>query len=197
MEALRRDLAAAEARAAVAEARLSAVLEAIPEGVVLLDAAGRYVLWNQAYADIYHRSADLFAPGRRLVEVLRVGVERGDYPDAVGREAEWLAERERQLLETLTEHIGNPVGHAVTLATPPHDAAARVHSPRETRTISSRGTTLTRARSWGAPRPISCSSRRCQPSRSVQRTPRSSSRAVTASSEGASGCHHEPWSLMR
>jgi len=104
IEALRRDLAAAEARAAVAEARLSAVLEAIPEGVVLLDAAGRYVLWNQAYADIYHRSADLFAPGRRLVEVLRVGVERGDYPDAVGREAEWLAERERQLLETGARH---------------------------------------------------------------------------------------------
>jgi len=104
IEALRRELAAAEARAAVAEARLAAVLEAIPEGVVLLDADGRYVLWNQAYADIYHRSADLFAPGRRLVEVLRVGVERGDYPDAVGREAEWLAERERQLLESGARH---------------------------------------------------------------------------------------------
>lgn len=104
IEALRRELAAAEARAAVAEARLGAVLETIPEGVVLLDAEGRYVLWNQAYADIYHRSADLFAPGRRLVEVLRVGVERGDYPDAVGREAAWLAERERQLLESGARH---------------------------------------------------------------------------------------------
>ncbi|CAN7456956.1 ATP-binding protein [Phenylobacterium sp. LjRoot219] len=88
----------------MAEARLRAVLEAIPEGLVLLDAEGRYVLWNQAYADIYHRSADLFAPGRRLVEVLRIGVARGDYPEAVGRETEWVAERERQLLETGARH---------------------------------------------------------------------------------------------
>jgi len=75
-------------------------MDAIPEGVVLLDGEGRYVLWNAAYAEIYHRSADLFAPGRRLVEVLRVGVDRGDYPEAAGREADWLAEREQQLTET-------------------------------------------------------------------------------------------------
>jgi signal transduction histidine kinase/CheY-like chemotaxis protein len=99
-----RDLAAAEARAALAEARLGAVLQAFPEGVVLLDPEGRYVMWNQAYADIYHRSADLFEPGQRLVDVLRIGVERGDYPDAVGREEAWLAERERQLLETGARH---------------------------------------------------------------------------------------------
>ncbi|CAN7423904.1 ATP-binding protein [Phenylobacterium sp. LjRoot225] len=98
------DLAAAEARAALAEARLGAVLEAFPEGVVLLDPEGRYVMWNQAYADIYHRSADLFEPGQRLVDVLRIGVERGDYPDAVGREEQWLAERERQLLESGARH---------------------------------------------------------------------------------------------
>src|SRR5262245_43868346 len=97
-------LAAAEARARLAEARLKEVLDAMPEGVVLLDREGRYVLWNAAYADIYHRSADLFAVGRRLVDVLRVGVKRGDYPDAAGREAEWLAERERQLTETGARH---------------------------------------------------------------------------------------------
>ena len=101
---LRRRLAAAEARAALAEARLGAVLDALPEGVVLLDEQGRYVLWNQAYAEMYHRSADLFAVGKRLVDVLHVGVQRGDYPEAVGREAEWLAERERQLLETGARH---------------------------------------------------------------------------------------------
>jgi signal transduction histidine kinase len=101
---LGRALAAAEARARLAEARLEEVLDAIPEGVVLLDSEGRYVQWNAAYAEIYHRSADLFAAGRRLVDVLRVGVERGDYPDAAGREAEWLAVRERQLTETGARH---------------------------------------------------------------------------------------------
>jgi signal transduction histidine kinase/CheY-like chemotaxis protein len=95
-----RALPAAEARARLAEARLKEVLDAMPEGVVLLDREGRYRVWNAAYADIYHRSADLFEIGRKLTDVLRVGVKRGDYPDAVGREAEWLAERERQLLET-------------------------------------------------------------------------------------------------
>jgi len=101
---LRQELEAARARAALAEARLGAVLEAIPEGVVLLDGEGRYILWNQTYAEIYHRSADLFEVGRKLVDVLKVGIERGDYPDAEGREEAWLAERAQQLLATGARH---------------------------------------------------------------------------------------------
>jgi signal transduction histidine kinase len=93
-----RAASAAELRAALAEARLSAVVQAIPEGMVLLDAEGRYCLWNRAYADIYHRSADLFAVGEKLIDVLRVGVARGDYPEAVGREDEWLRIREQQIM---------------------------------------------------------------------------------------------------
>ena len=80
-------------RAALAETRLRAAIDALPEGVVFLDPEGRYILWNQRYAEIYHRSADLFAPGRRLAETLAVGVARGDYPDAIGREEAWIAER--------------------------------------------------------------------------------------------------------
>jgi signal transduction histidine kinase/AmiR/NasT family two-component response regulator len=95
---LRARCEAAEARAEVAEGRLQAVLDAFPEGVVLLDADGRYVAWNQRYAEIYHRSADLFARGVRLMDVLRVGVARGDYPDAVGQEHAWLQARESQIL---------------------------------------------------------------------------------------------------
>ncbi len=80
-------------RAALAESRLRAAIDALPEGVVFLDPEGRYILWNQRYAEIYHRSADLFAPGRRLADTLTIGVARGDYPDAVGREDAWIAER--------------------------------------------------------------------------------------------------------
>jgi signal transduction histidine kinase/AmiR/NasT family two-component response regulator len=94
-----RVIAAAERRADEAEATLKAVLEAIPEGVVLLDEAGRYRHWNATYAEIYHRSADLFAVGERLIDVLRVGVARGDYPDATGREEDWLRDREAQIFE--------------------------------------------------------------------------------------------------
>ncbi len=97
-------LARAERQAREAEARLRAALDALPEGVVFLDAEGRYVLWNQRYAEIYHRSADLFAPGARLVDTLRVGVERGDYPDAIGREEEWLAERAERMTNPTERH---------------------------------------------------------------------------------------------
>jgi len=65
----------------------------LPTGVVFLDSELRYILWNKAYGEIYHRSADLFRPGRPLSETLRIGVQRGDYPAAIGREDAWLAER--------------------------------------------------------------------------------------------------------
>jgi CheY-like chemotaxis protein len=90
-------LAAARAEAQLAQSRLRDAIEALPEGVVFLDPEGRYILWNRRYAEIYHRSADLFRPGEKLIDTLREGVARGDYPDAVGREAEWLADREEKL----------------------------------------------------------------------------------------------------
>ncbi|MFN3584537.1 response regulator [Phenylobacterium sp.] len=96
-------VAQARAEARLAEARLRAAIDVLPEGVVFLDAQGRYILWNRRYAEIYHRSADLFAPGERLMDTLREGVRRGDYPDAVGREEEWLAEREAKLLNPTGE----------------------------------------------------------------------------------------------
>lgn len=90
-------IAEAQAEARLARDRLTDAIDAIPEGVVFLDAEGRYLLWNRRYAEIYHRSADLFRPGARLVDVLREGVRRGDYPEAVGREEAWLAGRAAML----------------------------------------------------------------------------------------------------
>jgi CheY-like chemotaxis protein len=90
-------LTEARALAQRAEARLRDAIDAIPEGVVFLDAEGRYLLWNRRYAEIYHRSADLFRPGAKLIDTLREGVARGDYPDAIGREEAWLAAREAKL----------------------------------------------------------------------------------------------------
>jgi len=88
----------AEAEAAITEARrsherLREAIDILPQGIVFLDAEGRYILWNKKYAEIYNRSADLFRPGARLADTIRVGVARGDYPEAVGREEEWIAER--------------------------------------------------------------------------------------------------------
>jgi len=58
----------AEAEAAIAEARksherLRQAIDILPQGIVFLDAEGRYILWNKKYAEIYNRSSDLFKPG--------------------------------------------------------------------------------------------------------------------------------------
>ncbi len=88
----------AEAEVAIAEARkanerLQEAFDLLPQGVVFLDPEGRYILWNEKYADIYHRSADLFKVGGSFKDTLRAGIARGDYPEALGREEEFLAER--------------------------------------------------------------------------------------------------------
>jgi diguanylate cyclase (GGDEF)-like protein/PAS domain S-box-containing protein len=72
---------------------LRETLDMLPQGIVLLDPDGRYVFWNQRYADIYSGSADLFEIGVRLEDTLRVGIARGEYPEAAGREEAWLGER--------------------------------------------------------------------------------------------------------
>jgi diguanylate cyclase (GGDEF)-like protein/PAS domain S-box-containing protein len=99
----------AEAEAAIADARksherLREAIDILPQGIVFLDADGRYILWNKKYAEIYSRSSDLFKPGARLADTIRVGVERGDYPQAIGREEQWLAERLAKLYQPGERH---------------------------------------------------------------------------------------------
>jgi diguanylate cyclase (GGDEF)-like protein/PAS domain S-box-containing protein len=86
-------LEAAQTAANLAEQRLRAAIDLLPQGIVFLDAEGRYVLWNRRYAEIYEASADLFQTGAGFAETLRIGIARGDYPDASGREEQWLSER--------------------------------------------------------------------------------------------------------
>ncbi|MDB5485672.1 MAG: diguanylate cyclase, partial [Tardiphaga sp.] len=88
----------AETEAAIAQARrsherLREAIDLLPQGIVFLDAEGRYILWNKKYAEIYDGTSDLFSQGTRLEDTIRVGVARGEYPEALGREEAWLAER--------------------------------------------------------------------------------------------------------
>ena len=99
----------AEVDAALAEARkshdrLREAIDILPQGVVFLDAEGRYILWNKKYAEMYRRSSDLFKPGARLEDTIRVGVARGDYPEAVGREEEWIAARLKKMFQPGERH---------------------------------------------------------------------------------------------
>ena len=98
-----------EVEAAIAEARksherLREAIDILPQGIVFLDADGRYILWNKKYSEIYSRSSDLFQPGARLQDTIRIGVERGDYPEAIGREEAWIAERLTRLYQPGERH---------------------------------------------------------------------------------------------
>ena len=97
-------LAAALAAASRAERLLRDAIEAMPQGIVILDEEDRYILWNRRYAEIYCRSADLLKPGARLGDTLRIGVARGDYPEAIGQEEEWLARRIAMLRQSDCRH---------------------------------------------------------------------------------------------
>src|ERR1700681_2943934 len=99
----------AEAEAAIADARksherLREAIDILPQGIVFLDADGRYILWNKKYSEIYSRSSDLFKPGARLQDTSRIGAERGDYPEAIGREEQWIAERLAKLYQPGERH---------------------------------------------------------------------------------------------
>jgi diguanylate cyclase (GGDEF)-like protein/PAS domain S-box-containing protein len=83
----------AEAAARAAHTRLVAALDVVPAGLAIFDPEDRYVLWNRRYAEAYEPNRDVLVAGARFEDALRVTLERGQYPDAKGREADWLRER--------------------------------------------------------------------------------------------------------
>jgi diguanylate cyclase (GGDEF)-like protein/PAS domain S-box-containing protein len=110
----------AEREARAAHATLLDALDIIPEGLVIFDADDRYVLWNRRYAEIYAESRDFLRVGARFEDTVRAGLERGQYPDAKGREEEWLRER-------LTRHAEPQSSHEQQL---PNDRWLRIEERR-------------------------------------------------------------------
>ncbi len=74
-------------------ALLRGAIEAINEAFVLFDPQDRLVLCNDKYRAIYPKSADLMHIGVSFESIIRAGVERGQYIDAVGREEAWVQAR--------------------------------------------------------------------------------------------------------
>ena len=108
--------AAAEAemaKRAAAEGLLRDVLDTIPDAVAAYDSDERLVLFNQAYKDFYALSAPAIVVGALFEDILRYGVEHGQYVDAgetpESREA-WLAKRLEIHRERPTERIVQPLG---------------------------------------------------------------------------------------
>ncbi|WP_102110353.1 PAS domain-containing sensor histidine kinase, partial [Oceaniglobus roseus] len=73
--------------------RMWAAVEAIPDGFVLFDQDDRLVMCNDRYREIYPESAPAIQHGASFESILRFGLARGQYREAVGREEEWLEER--------------------------------------------------------------------------------------------------------
>ena len=73
--------------------RLAAAFENMSDGIVLFDADDRFATFNSKFRRMYPNSIDMIRPGSSFEEFVRVGVERGQYPDAIGHEEEWIADR--------------------------------------------------------------------------------------------------------
>ena len=76
--------------------RIWAAIEAIPDGFVLFDREDRLLICNQRHRELYPESAEAIVPGATFESILKYGLGRGQYAEAVGREADWLAERMEQ-----------------------------------------------------------------------------------------------------
>ena len=86
----------ARRRAEQAEALLRNAIESISEGFAIYDDAERLVMSNASYREGFADGNDPAGePAARLEDTLRQSIARGTFPDAAGREAEWLAEQLR------------------------------------------------------------------------------------------------------
>jgi PAS domain S-box-containing protein len=75
------------------KALLESAIEALPDAFAYYDAEDRLVMCNDRYREFYPRTADMMRSGVRFEDLIRHGVARGEYSDAIGREEEWIAER--------------------------------------------------------------------------------------------------------
>ncbi|MGH1446964.1 MAG: ATP-binding protein [Cognatishimia sp.] len=74
-------------------AQLTNAINSIDDGFALYDPDDRMIICNDKYKELYAVSADLFVPGAKFEDIIRIGIERGQYSEAEGREKEFLAER--------------------------------------------------------------------------------------------------------
>jgi len=117
----------ARKRALARERQLEIAIENISQGVCMFDAAGKIVLCNRRYVEMYDMSPDVVKPGFSLIELLRhrhqIGRLRSD-PEEVGRlivQSISKGETIERLIEThngrVTRAISIPIGGGGWVAT--------------------------------------------------------------------------------
>lgn len=85
-----------ESKLRQARETLEDAIESLSEGFALYDSDDRLVMCNQRYREMNAFCADILSPGVRYEELVRLGAVRGQYADAVGREAKWVRDRLRE-----------------------------------------------------------------------------------------------------
>jgi signal transduction histidine kinase/NO-binding membrane sensor protein with MHYT domain/CheY-like chemotaxis protein len=74
--------------------RLRQALDVMPEGLAFYDASERLVAWNTQYEDLCRGTGAHLHQGMPFTDVLKSSLVHGVYPEAAGRESEWIAERQ-------------------------------------------------------------------------------------------------------
>ena len=86
----------AEAARRESEDRLRGAIESLQEGFILYDADDRIVMVNDVYRRINPKAGEFLEKSMRFEDALRVNIERGRIPEAIGREEEFIRERLEQ-----------------------------------------------------------------------------------------------------
>jgi signal transduction histidine kinase/ActR/RegA family two-component response regulator len=88
--------------------QLREAIDAMPDGLGFYDTEDRLVLWNARYSEVNPELATRLERGMTFRQILEIGISEGLYKEAVGREEEWIAERQearRSLSVTLEQRI--------------------------------------------------------------------------------------------
>ena len=92
---------------------LKNAIEALPDGVVIWDNEERLVAVNSAYGAMYPEISEMLVEGVSQDKILRVGVQRRAFPDAWGREEEWIKEQYARYKKPSIDTILRPDGRSI------------------------------------------------------------------------------------
>jgi|GEM_PF-1127693 len=73
--------------------QLVATFDALTESVVVYDSDDRVIFFNEEYAKLYKAAPDIITYGIKFEEQMKAVLEKNLFPDAIGREEEWLKHR--------------------------------------------------------------------------------------------------------
>ena len=85
-------------------------IDAMPDGLAIYDSDDRLRIWNSRYAELCPELAERLRPGIPFTALIDDDLARGAVKDALGREAEWRAERlaeRRRLSATMEQRLSD------------------------------------------------------------------------------------------